>query len=126
MTTAYWCVLIAGLMPFLWTGVAKFSTRGYDNAAVRDFQGRLEGFSKRAHWAHLNSFEAFPLFAAAVIIASVGGADPARVNLLAMTFIGLRLAYGLVYLANWASLRSLIWLLALACPVAMFVITPAR
>lgn len=124
MTTAFWCVLAAGLMPYLWVGIAKFAGRGYDNANVRDYEERLTGMPKRAHWAHLNSFEAFPLFAAAVIIAHVGGAPQERTDLLALVFIVLRLAYGAAYLANIPPVRSLLWLGAIGCSVAILLGVP--
>lgn len=120
MTTALYCVLAAGLMPYLWTTVAKIRGSRYDNADVRGWQARLSGVAHRAHAAHLNSFEAFPLFAAAVLVAQTVGAPQGRIDLLALSFIGLRLIYGLVYLADWASLRSLVWFGAMACTVTLF------
>ena len=121
MTTALYCVLATGLMPFLWTAVAKFSGPRYNNWNVRIWQGKLEGAAQRAHAAHLNSFEAFPLFAVAVIVAQQTGADQARIDLLALSFIGLRVLYGILYMANKAPLRSLVWLAAMACNVIIFV-----
>ena len=121
MTTAIYCVLAAGLMPILWTGVAKARGPRYNNFNVRLWQSNLDGLAQRAHAAHLNSFEAFPLFAAAVIVAQMTGADQGRVDLLALSFIGLRVLYGLLYLANKAALRSLVWMAALACSIAIFV-----
>jgi len=121
MTTALYCVLAAGLMPFLWTAVAKVRGPRYNNFNVRLWQGKLEGAAQRAHAAHLNSFEAFPLFAAAVIVAQMSGAEQARVDMLALAFIGLRVIYGILYLANKAPLRSLVWLAALVCNVAIFI-----
>lgn len=121
MSAALTCVLIAGLMPYLWTVVAKVSGARYDNRDVRGWQSRLSGLPYRAHAAHLNSFEAFPLFAVAVLVAQAGGADPARIDLLAMAFIGLRLAYGIAYLLDQAALRSLLWLGAMGCAVMIFV-----
>ena len=56
MTTALYCVLAAGLMPFLWTGVAKVRGPRYNNINVRLWQSKLEGAAQRAHAAHLNSF----------------------------------------------------------------------
>jgi uncharacterized MAPEG superfamily protein len=120
MTTADACVLAAALLPLLFTGIAKFAGRGFDNRAPREFQARLAGFPARAHWAHLNSIEAFAPFAAAVIIAQQLGAAQARVDLLALSFIGFRLAYGALYLANRATLRSLAWSGGLACVIALF------
>ena len=121
MYTALICVLVAGLLPYLWTTVAKVSGPRYDNTDVRGWQARLTGLPQRAHAAHLNSFEAFPLFAVAVLAAQITGAEPRRVMLLSIAFIGLRLLYGVIYLWNLASLRSVVWFAAMACPVAIFV-----
>lgn len=121
MTTALYCVLAAGLMPFVWTAVAKVRGPRYNNFNVRLWQGKLEGAAQRAHAAHLNSFEAFPLFAVAVIVAQMTGADQSRVDMLALGFIGLRILYGILYLANKAPLRSLVWMAAMICNVAIFV-----
>jgi uncharacterized MAPEG superfamily protein len=121
MTIALYCVLAAGLMPFLWTGVAKVRGPRYNNFNVRLWQGKLEGAAQRAHATHLNSFEAFPLFAAAVIVAQITGAEQARVDMLALGFIGLRVLYGILYLADKATLRSLVWMAALICNVMIFI-----
>jgi uncharacterized MAPEG superfamily protein len=121
MTTALYCVLAAGLMPFLWTGLAKVRGPRYNNVNVRLWQSTLEGVAQRAHAAHLNSFEAFPLFAAAVIVAQMNGGAQGHIDLLALSFIGLRVLYGILYLANLASLRSLVWMAALACTVMIFI-----
>jgi uncharacterized MAPEG superfamily protein len=120
MTIAYWCVLIAALLPFLFTAIAKIGARRFNNRRVRDFQQELEGWRRRAHWAHQNSFEAFPPFAAAVIIAHLTGGAQTQVDALAIAFILLRLAYGGLYIADQATLRSLVWFGALICVVALF------
>ena len=122
MTIAYWCVLAAGLMPFLWTLVAKTTGERFNNRTPREWQSRLSGLPARAHAAHLNSFEAFPLFAAAVIVADLLDAPQATVDLLALAFIALRVLYGIFYLVDQHALRSLVWFAALACTVAIFVI----
>ncbi len=122
MTIAYWCVLAAGLMPLLFTGIAKSRAGRYNNRDPRAWQSRLSGLPQRAHAAHLNSFEALPLFAAGVLIAVMAGADQTRVDQLAIAFVVLRLGYGVCYLADWALARSLVWMLALGCNVALFVI----
>ena len=122
MHTALLCVLVAGLLPYLFTGVAKASGPRYDNRDVRTWQGRLAGLPYRAHAAHLNSFEAFPLFAAAVLAAIVAGADATRVAPLALAFVALRVLYFVAYLANLAALRSLVWFCALGCSIAIFVL----
>jgi uncharacterized MAPEG superfamily protein len=108
-------------MPYLWTAVAKSAGPRYDNRNVRAWQAKLEGLPLRAHAAHLNSFEAFPFFAAAVMAAIVAHADMQRVAMLSIAFVVARVAYGLVYLANVAVLRSLVWFVGLGCVVAILV-----
>lgn len=120
MTIAYWCVLIAAFLPLLSTAVAKFSGPGFNNRRPRHFQEGLTGFRQRAHWAHLNAFEAFPPFAVATIIGHQLRADQASLDLLAACFIGFRLAYLGCYLADRPTLRSLAWALATGCWVAMY------
>lgn len=120
MTTAYWCVLAAGLMPYLWVTVAKALGKRYDNADPRGWAERQQGLARRAHAAHLNSFEAFPLFAAAVLIAQQSAVDSERTALWALAFIGFRVAYGVCYLADQASLRSLMWAGGIGSVVAIF------
>jgi uncharacterized MAPEG superfamily protein len=122
MTIAYWCVLAAGLMPFLWTIVAKVRGERFNNRTPREWQSRLSGLPARAHAAHLNAFEAFPLFAAAVIIADRLDAPQATVDWLALAFIAQRVLYGLLYLADQHALRSLVWFAGIACTVAIFVV----
>lgn len=122
MTTAYWCVLAAALMPYAFAGIAKFGDRRYDNRAPRDFLASLEGRQKRADWAQQNSFEAFPAFAAAVIIAHLAQAAQPAVDTLAIAFVLLRLGYGWAYISDRPTIRSLIWIAALGCVVALFVV----
>jgi uncharacterized MAPEG superfamily protein len=121
MTIAYWCVLAAGLMPYLFTLVAKASGPRYDNSAPRQFLEGLTGRGQRANWAQLNSFEAFPLFAAAVIIAQLSGAAQDRVDFLAGSFVLARLVYGAAYIADKPTFRSLAWSVGIVCVIALFV-----
>lgn len=110
MNISFICVLIAAFLPIMFTGLAKVGNmKRYNNNKVREFQDKLEGWQRRAHYAQLNSFEAFPFFAAAVIIANLSSTMPASVHTAAMVFIACRLIYGLCYIKNWGSARSLFW-----------------
>lgn len=126
MTIAFWCVLIAAVMPLMFTGVAK-GLGGYGLKSNRDpraFQAALEGRARRAHNAHLNGFEAFPAFAAAVIIAHlVGNMAQGTMDLLALIFVVARLIYGATYIADLSTLRSLVWTVAYGCMIALFVLS---
>ena len=123
MTIGLWCVLIGILMPLLWTGVAKSMGR-YDlraNQHPRDFLAKLSGPASRANAAQLNSFEAFPAFAAAVLVAQYAHASQHSIDLLAIAWVALRLIYGVLYIVNLAALRSLVWFAAMGCVVGLFI-----
>ncbi|WP_030130203.1 MAPEG family protein [Pseudomonas sp. QTF5] len=127
MTVALWCILIAIFLPYLCTGVAKFSGGKFglkQNHDPRAFLDSLEGVARRAHSAQLNSLEVTPAFAAAVIVAHLAGnADLVTINVLAVLFITSRLLYIICYLADWAILRSLVWAIGMGVIVSFFVVS---
>lgn len=119
-TIAYWCVLAAALLPVVCAGIAKrgmFRTArrdgGYDNHNPRGWLARQTDWRGRANAAQANTFEALPFFFAAVIIAHLLHASQVRLDILALLFITLRIAYIIVYVADLATTRSVIWALAL-------------
>lgn len=120
MTIGYWCVLASALLPYAFTLLAKSGGR-YNNYSPREFLEKQEGFRKRAHWAQLNGFEAFPPFAAAVIIAHLAGTAQATIDMLAVSFVIVRIIYSALYIANIALLRSVAWMAGIALVVALFV-----
>jgi uncharacterized MAPEG superfamily protein len=127
MTVALWCILIAICLPYLCTGVAKFSGGKFglkENHDPRAFLDSLEGVARRAHSAQLNSFEVTPAFAAAVIVAHLAGnAELVTINVLSVLFITSRLLYIICYLADWAILRSLVWAIGVGLIVSFFVVS---
>ncbi len=119
-TIAYWCVLLAALLPVVCAGIAKHGLMrtpsregGYDNRNPRGWLARQTDWRARANAAQANTFEALPFFFAAVIIAHLLQASQARLDLLALLFIVLRMGYIALYVANLATARSLVWALAL-------------
>jgi uncharacterized MAPEG superfamily protein len=125
-TLAYWCVLIAALLPIVCAGIAKWGTftkapqqGGFDNRNPRAWLARQTDWRARANAAQANSFEALPFFIGAVVIAHQLGANQARLDLLAALFVLLRLVYILLYVANRASLRSVVWMLALGLNIGI-------
>jgi uncharacterized MAPEG superfamily protein len=119
MTIALWSVLIAGLMPYAVVGIAK-AGGGYDNRDPRAWATGLTGLRQRAHAAQLNSFEAFPLFAVAVLLAEMKGVPARMLTPLALGWLAMRGLYLWAYLTDRATLRSLIWVIALVLAVAIF------
>ena len=95
IATAYWCILIAALLPYIWVGIAKTGATGYNNRNPRAWMAKQDGNYRlqRANAAHLNAFEAFAPFAAGVLMAQAAGVDHGRVALLAVAFVVLRLAH---------------------------------
>lgn len=126
MTVAYWALLAALFLPYAFTGFAKF--RGdfgpRENHNPREFLESLEGARKRAHWAQINSFEVTPAFAAALIVAhQLGAAAQGTIDAIAIAFVASRVLYGICYIADWASVRSLVWFFGMACIIALFVVS---
>jgi uncharacterized MAPEG superfamily protein len=120
MTLAYWMVLVAALLPYLTVVIAKYRP-DYDNRAPRAQLEAAHGYRQRAYWAHLNGFEAFPPFAAAVVIAHLGHAGQTTIDALALAFVVLRVVYVACYLGDRPTARSLAWAAAYGCVVALFV-----
>lgn len=125
-TLAYWCVLVAALLPIVCAGIAKWGAfgkprrdGGFDNDNPRAWLARQTDWRARANAAQANSFEALPFFMGAVIIAHQLGAYQTRLDLLAFVYVVLRVVFILLYVANLASARSLVWGLALVVNVAI-------
>ena len=124
MTLAFWMVLVAALLPYASTAYAKFSDGGartYDNSAPRSQTDSLPPRRRRAYWAQLNGFEAFPAFAAAVIIAHLAGAAANVIDALAAAFVAARLLYTFFYIGDKPTARSLVWAAGMACVIGLFV-----
>jgi len=121
MTVALWCLLAAALLPYLATTIAKAGGERYENRDPRAWLERQQGLRLRAHNAQLNGFEAFPFFAAAVIVAQMLQAPQERVDALALIFIVARVGYLVCYLADWHWARSVAWLLGWLACIFLFV-----
>lgn len=115
-------MVVASLLPFIFSYVAKFlgGFKGKDNQQPRNFLTNLTGAAARANAAQQNSFETLPLFLAAVIVALLFFVPMIVVTQLAWLYVVLRVMYGLAYIANWSTFRSILWVLSLACPLMLF------
>ena len=126
LTLAHVCILLAALLPVACAGIAKagqFSVApargGYDNNDPRAWLARQTGYRARANAAQANSFEALPLFIGAVLVAHQTQAAQGLVNGLALGFVGLRMVYIGLYLADRPMARSAVWFMAILCSVAL-------
>ena len=125
-TIAYWCVLVAAILPIVCAGIAKYgmfgkSRRdgGYDNHQPRVWLAKQTDWRARANAAQANTFEALPFFFAAVLIAHQLQARQALVDIFAFMFVVLRIAYIMMYVADMATTRSALWVSALAINIAI-------
>lgn len=124
MPLYFWCVVGAWVWVYLGKGpvaVAMNRLGGYDNRNPREQQSQLTGWGARATAAHANGFEAFAPFAAAVLTAHVLGASANLMSSLAITFVVVRIAYTLLYIADRSTLRSLVWTIGWLATLAIFV-----
>jgi uncharacterized MAPEG superfamily protein len=125
-TFAYWCVLVAAILPIICAGIAKYGTfdkprreGGFDNHNPRAWLARQTDWRARANAAQANTFEALPFFFAAVIIAHQLHARQTLLDILAFMFVVLRVAYILMYVADMAKTRSSVWAVALVINIAI-------
>ena len=113
MTIPFYCLVVAMLLPYLAkVPLAMAQAKadgGYDNRHPRDQQAGLTGWGRRASAAHLNSFEVLPIFASAVFIAHLSGANAEWSARLSIAFIVTRVIYIALYVSDKSTLRSLFW-----------------
>lgn len=129
LTVAYWTVLVVALMPLGCAWLAKSGAMskprrdgGYDNHLPREWLARQSGWRARANAAQANCFEAMPFYIGAVIIAHQHSVFQTRLDLLCFVYVVLRLMYILFYVADMATLRSAVWVLALLANIALLFI----
>lgn len=128
-TVAYWCVLVAAILPILCAGLAKWGmfgkprkAGGFDNDHPRAWLARQTGWRARANAAQANSFESLPFFIGAVVIAHQLGANQLRVDVLAFIYIVLRMMFVMTYVAGLSTPRSIVWGLAFAANIGILLL----
>jgi uncharacterized MAPEG superfamily protein len=121
MTIAEWCVFGTLLLYLLTIASVKWiSWRRFDNSKPRDEAFYADPIRARALGAHQNGIEAFPFFAAAVLLAEFRQAPQHLIDELAILFLIVRIAYVFTYLGDRPTLRSILWSLGFAINIAIF------
>ena len=118
-TTAHWCVLAAALLPIVCAVVAKAGAQGYDNRSPRTWAESVCGWRARALAAQRNGFENLPFSIGAVVIAHQLGAPQGRLDLLAVGWVLVRVAYSAIYMAGGGATRSAAYTAGFALNVAI-------
>jgi len=121
MAIALWTLLLAALMPIVCAGIAKVGPGRYDNRNPRDWQAKQQGYRARAYAAQQNSWEALAVYVAALVAAFIGNVPLVTLGLIAGIFAVSRVAYLVCYLADLASLRSLVWLVGFGSCICLIV-----
>ncbi len=114
-----WCVLIAALLHVLCAGIAKLGSKTFDNSKPREWAQTLDGYRARAQAAQQNTLEGLPFFFCAVLFALYADAPLERLQQLMIAWLLARLAYIWFYVRDRATLRSLVWAVALAINIAI-------
>jgi uncharacterized MAPEG superfamily protein len=127
MTTPFWCLLVAVLLPYPlswvvgWQRMVQFGK--IDNKNPRQQQARLQGLGARAQAAENNAFEALPVFATAVFVSHLAGASAGTAAMLSVVWVVARIVHAVTYLADVDVVRSLAFLVGLGCVIGLFVIS---
>ncbi|MCC3309131.1 MAPEG family protein [Psychrobacter sanguinis] len=119
---AIWSMMIASVLPLLFAILAKV-LGGFgvaDNSHPRDVVAKYTGRAARANAAQQNSYESLPIFLASVIVAMLFFVPQVVINYLAVVYVMLRVIYGIAYIVNLPTLRSIIWTLSMACCFMLF------
>lgn len=113
MTVPFWCLLVVLTINYVLAalgGLFKWRQLGHlDNHHPRAQSSQLTGAGARVWAAQANGWEALAGFTAAVLVAHLSGADPAASAIAAQVFVASRIAHAILYVADLATLRSLVF-----------------
>ena len=127
MTAAEWCIFATVMLYLLTIAPVKWiGFRSYNNSKPRDPAFYDDPLRARALGAHQNGIEAFPFFAAAVLLAEFRAAPQNLINELAVLFLIVRVAYVFTYLGDRPRLRSILWTIGFAINIAIFFLPMLR
>ena len=120
MTTPFWCLIIVAALPYVLAGIGgylKIKHAGkLDNHHPRVQNAELRGAAARAWAAQLNAWEALALFAAAVFMAHLAGADPGASATASIIFVVARVLHPVFYVGDIPPARTGVFLVGLgAC-----------
>ena len=126
MTTPVWCLLVVAVTPYVLAGIGGY-LRVQQLGAVDVHHPRvqaleLRGAAARAYASQQNAWEALALFATAVIVAHLTGADPGQSAIASIAFVVTRLLHPVLYITDRAPLRTGVFVVGLGCCAWLFVL----
>jgi len=126
MTILIICLLVSISQIYLAKAVVAVAMsreeKGYDNHHPRLQQSKLTGWGGRAYGAHQNGFEAFPIFAIAILLNLIIEVDFYFAEILALSFVSLRFIYIYLYIADFSFARSTTWTIAFICNIGLYIL----
>ena len=124
MTTPFWCLLVVAVLPYVLAnlgGYLKYQQFGnLDNNHPRLQAARLEGIGARAWAAQANAWEALTVFSVAVFLAHLTHAQAEASATAALVYVATRIVHPILYLADLATPRSLVFLVGLGALARLF------
>jgi uncharacterized MAPEG superfamily protein len=127
MTIAEWCVFAIVMLYLLSIAPIKWLRfRRFDNSKPRDPAFYDDPIAARSLGAHQNGIEAFPFFAAAILLAEFRACPQRLIDELAVLFVIVRVAYVFTYLGDRPTLRSILWSIGFAINIAIFFMPALR
>lgn len=126
MTIPFWCLVVCCFLPYAIAGTTGyFKSKQFgtvDNNNPRAQTALLEGTGARLNAAQQNAWEALTVFAVAVFVAHLAGADPEKSSIAAGVFVATRLLHPILYVADLATARSAVFMVGLGCNLWLFVL----
>ena len=124
MTLPLWALIGAVLLPYIIAGITSvYRIRQFgsvDNNHPRVQAAKLEGIGARAVGAQANAWEALTVFAPAVILAHIAGADARMSAIAAGIFLAARVLHLIVYLNDMATVRTLCFVVGLGSSLWLY------
>ncbi len=124
MSILFLALFIGALLPIVLSWVGGYYRAqqfgNVDNKNPRAQSAALEGAGARAVAAQQNAWEALAVFTAAVVVYTGRGGGAEIASTLAGVWLASRILHAIFYLANLDVLRSIAFLVAMACAVALF------
>ncbi|WP_106420420.1 MAPEG family protein [Salinicola tamaricis] len=123
-TLPLWCLLITALLPF-WLAFWGSTERrrapgGLDNHHPRQQYATLKGKGARLWAAQQNAWEALALFTAAVVAYAYAGGGGWLGSAACVVFVLARVAHGVCYALDLATLRSTVFIVAFLAVLCLF------
>lgn len=124
MSLPLWSLLIATLMVYaskIPLNIITLRHERYDNHYLRLQHLKQQGIGHRAWASHQNMIEAYPMFAAGILVATVIGNQPMVANFCAVVFLVARVLFQVCYLADWSTARSISWAFGFGATLVLLV-----